>query len=81
MKTKTYDRLTVCRHKANSTEAKKILSHRFAPALPPRKLADIAGEQVRIPFKYDGRIGRYLIYKAHCPDGRHYYVATISNGK
>ena len=40
-----------------------------------------AEKKIRRPLKYDGRVGRYLIYKAPCPDGQHYYVATISNGK
>ncbi len=81
MKAKTYSHLHVSLNKASSTASRQILSQRYSPALTSRRLVSIAEKKIRRPLKYDGRVGRYLIYKAPCPDGQHYYVATISNGK
>ena len=77
-KTKKYSRIYVSMLKANSIEAKKILSQTLSEPKTSTQIVSTVSKKLAVPFRCDGRIGRYLIYKADAKKQPYYYVLNIS---
>ncbi|MEA4975451.1 MAG: hypothetical protein VB046_06915 [Paludibacter sp.] len=79
VKAKKYSTFSVVKLRPNSIQSERILSEKISPGKTSKAIVSLVNDRLKTKFFYDGRLGRYLIYKAKANEKSYYYVLHISN--
>jgi hypothetical protein len=78
-KVKKYNTFSVVKLRPSSIQSERILSEKISPGKTSKAIVSLVSDKLKTKFSYDGRLGRYLIYKAKANVDSYYYVLHISN--